>query len=157
MQKAKLPPLQMNQHAWSPVTAYNWTWNIHDPDLTQTLELCTLFTIAFLITPLIVPKYLRLMKLVKDMPDSVGMTFSSLLQLLNQVRPCLQLAHYMTDLTVKCSAAFSKITSLSLSYTSHAIKVQCAACSHATCRCVWGCCKFVVYIIRHWGPKWYSG
>ena len=27
------------------------------------------------------------------------------------------------------------------SYTSHANKVQCAACSHGTCRCVWGCCK----------------
>ena len=35
------------------------------------------------------------------------------------------------------------------SYTSHANKVQYAACSHATCRCVWGCCKFIVYIIRH--------
>jgi len=106
------------------------------PDLTQILELCTLFTIALLITPLIVPKYLRLMKLVKDMPDSVGMTLSSLLQLLNQVRPCLKLAHYITHVTVQCSAAFSKITSLSLSYTSHANKVQCAARSHATCRCV---------------------
>jgi hypothetical protein len=47
------------------------------------------------------------------------------------------------------AAAFSKITSLSPSYTSHANKVQCAACSHGTCRCVWGCCKVVVYIIRH--------
>jgi hypothetical protein len=106
------------------------------PNLTQTLELCTLFTITLLITPLIVPNYLRLVKLAKDMPDSVGMTFSSLVQLLNQVRPCLQLAHYMTDVTVQCSAAFSKITSVYLSYTSHANKVQCAARSHATCRCV---------------------
>ena len=65
--------------------------------ITLTLELCTLFTIALLITTLIVPKYLRLTKLVKNMPDSVGMTLFSLLQLLNQVRPCLQLAHYMTD------------------------------------------------------------
>jgi hypothetical protein len=50
----------------------------------------------------------------KDMPDCVGMTFSSLLQLLHQVRPCLQLAHYMTGGTVQCSAAFSNITSLYL-------------------------------------------
>ena len=56
------------------------------PDLTQILELCTLFTITLLITPLIAPKYLRLIKFVKDMPDSGDMTFFSLLQLLNQVR-----------------------------------------------------------------------
>jgi len=92
-----------------------YSWSHVYPDLTQILELCTLFTIALLITPLIVPEYLGLIKLVKDMPHSVGMTFSSLLQLLNQVRLCLQLAHYTTDVTVKCSATFSKITSLSLS------------------------------------------
>ena len=45
------------------------------PDLTRTLELCTLFKIPLLITPLIVLKYLRLIKVAKDMPDSVGMTF----------------------------------------------------------------------------------
>jgi len=78
------------------------------PDLTQTIELCTLFAIALLITPLIVPKYLRLTKLVINMSDSVGMTFSSLLQLLNQVRPCLQLAHYMTDVTVQCCCCIFK-------------------------------------------------
>lgn len=76
------------------------------PDLTQALQLGTLFTITLLITPLIVPKYLRLIKLVKDMPDSVG-TFSSLLQLLNQVRPHFHLAHYVTDITVERSATFS--------------------------------------------------
>jgi hypothetical protein len=82
------------------------------PDLTQTLQLCTLFTITLLITSLIVPKYIRMIKLAKDTPDSVGMTFSSLLQLLNQVRPCLQLAQHMMDGTVQCSAAFSKISSV---------------------------------------------
>jgi hypothetical protein len=45
--------IQLNMEYWRP--------HVY-PDLTQTLELCTLFKITLLITPLIVLKYLRLIK-----------------------------------------------------------------------------------------------